>query len=781
MQTQSHTPLGISTEEARRRLKTVGANTISEPKPSPIRLFLRRFWGPIPWMLEAALALEIFLRQYPEAVLIGALLIFNAAFTAVQEKRSRDALARLRQRLQINVRVLRDNNWQLLPAAELVPGDVIHLRTGDIVPADVQLVEGQLAVDQSALTGESLPVTVKAGDTAYSGTLVQRGEATARVSETGMRTRYGRTAELLQHAGARSNLERVVFSITNGLILVDVLIAVAVFIYALFAGISLLEMLPFILILLVASVPVALPTTFTVASALGTQELSQQGVLTSNLTVIEEAAVMDVLCVDKTGTLTQNRLSVAATLIYDAAGESDLIRLAAIASDPANYDPIDDAILRKAENEQITVPWEQRTSFEPFDPETKRSGATLQTDGQMLTIFKGAPQVIAALCAQQPPTFEADLEQFAAEGQRVIAVAAGNANALHLQGLIALEDPLHPDSSALINQLTEGGIRVIMISGDSYTTTRVTAQRLGLGERVCRMPAQNQTDEPDLQCTAFAEVLPEHKFQLVKSLQQHGHIVGMTGDGVNDAPALKQAQVSIAVHNATDAARAAASLILTQPGLKGILDAVRISRKIYQRMLTYTLNKILKTIVIVGFLGLGLIITNMFVITPLLGVLLIFANDFIAMTVATDRVHPSRKPNRWETHALMYISICLAVPLLTFVFANFLIFREIFHFSAKEIQTFSFLLLVFTAQGTLFMVRERDYLWRSYPSMGMAVASGVVVLLALVFASQGILMAPIPLKSSLALLLAVLIFIAVLDFLKVYIFRRFGLHNLTDP
>jgi len=700
---------GLTTEEAVRRLSQYGPNAIPEAKKHPWLDFLKRLWGPVPWMLEVAVILELFLHKYDEASIIAALVLFNAVFSAMQEKRSSDALAMLRQRLKLTARVRRDGEWQTLPSEQLVPGDTIHIRMGDLLPADMELLNGDLLLDQSALTGESLPVEVTTGGAGYTGTVAQHGEATALVTATGARTRFGCTAELVRQAKSQSNLETVIFSVTKALVVLDGLLAFAVVVYALFSHTPLLQILPFVLILLVASVPVALPATFAIATALGAQELSHQGVLVTNLSAIEEAAGMDTLCSDKTGTITENRLSVADLHPYASQDENGLLRLAAMACDPSTQDPLDLAILQRAQERGVLPDFSLRQQFLPFDSASKRSEAYFQQEGALLHVAKGAPHAIAPLCAEPSAMLEADVDTLSAQGDRVLAVAHGDGQRMQMTGLVSLQDPPRPDSAALIQQLRDLGIRVVMVTGDGLSTARAVAHQVGIGDHVCSAGSLQAGNTPDPTCDVFAEVLPEHKFALVQALQKHGHITGMTGDGVNDAPALKQAQVGFAVSNATDVAKAAASLALTRPGLGNIISAIQVSRQIYQRMLTYTLNKIIKTIQIAAFLSLGLIFTGTFVTTPLLVVLLIFANDFVTMSIATDQVRASRKPDRWDVRAMLIPTLSLALPVLALTFGIFLAGRNLLHLPTGQLQTLSFTTLVFTAQGMIYLVRERHH------------------------------------------------------------------------
>ncbi|MCA1953922.1 MAG: plasma-membrane proton-efflux P-type ATPase [Anaerolinea sp.] len=771
MQSPSSSSAGLTSAEAERLLSQYGPNALGEAKKHPVLDFLKRLWGPIPWMLETVVVLQVVLGKYDEALIIAALLLFNAVFSAWQEKRSSDALAMLRQRLQLTARVCRDGQWQTLPAEQLVPGDVIHIRMGDLLPADVQLLDGRLLLDQSALTGESLPVEAVGGGNGYTGTVVQHGEATATVTATGTRTRFGRTAELVRSARHQTNLEKVIFSITKSLILLDGVLALAVMAYAVWVRLPLLQILPFALILLVASVPVALPATFAVATALGARELSHQGVLVTHLAAIEEAAGMDALCTDKTGTITENRLSVAALRSYAALSEEDLLHLAAMACDPSTQDALDLAILGRAEERRVSPDFGLRQQFLPFDPATKRSEAFFQQKGVLLHVAKGAPHAIAPLCDPTPPSLEADVEALAAQGYRVLAVAHGEGNALQMSGLVAFQDPPRPDSVTLIGKLRELGIRVVMITGDGLATARAIARQVGIGDHACSAQSMQAGSEPDPTCDVFAEVLPEHKFALVQALQNHGHITGMTGDGVNDAPALKQAQVGIAVSTATDVAKAAASLVLVQPGLTNILSAIQVSRQIYQRMLTYTLNKIIKTIQVAGFLSLGLILTGSFVTTPLLVILLIFANDFVTMSIASDQVRASPQPDRWDVRALLVPALSLALPTLALTFGIFLVGRNLLHLPLGQLQTLSFITLVFTAQGMIYLVRERHHVWASRPGKWMMLASALDILVVILLASFGLLMQAIPLWLTLATLAVITLVLLGLDFFKVWLFQ----------
>jgi H+-transporting ATPase len=779
-QTLSQLPIalaGLSMSEAQKRLQDYGPNAIHEERRHPWMVFALKMWEPVPWMLEASILLELLLGKTTEAGIIALLLVFNALLSTIEENHSQDALALLRKRLTLYARVLRDGTWQTLPANDIVPGDVVHLQLGDLVPADVRLSSGRVILDQSVLTGESLPIDAQPEQTAYAGGTVKHGEATGEVTATGARTYFGKTAELVRLAKTKSHLEKLIFAIVKNLVILDALLVGAVLGYAIWAKVPVAEILPFALILLVASVPVALPATFTLATALGAQELARQGVLVTHLAAIEEAAGMDTLCSDKTGTITENRLAVSAIHPYSTYTETDVLRYAAMACDEAIQDPIDIAILETARSRGLLANLPTRHAFIPFDPATKRSEAVVEQGNQFLRVTKGAPHAIDALTTTDAAVMDSDVEELASQGFRVLAVAAGNEQDYQMVGLISLQDPPRADSGALIERLRNLGIRVVMITGDGLPTARVIATRVGIGERVCA----KETLDPEhgsqpLDCDVFAEVLPEHKFHLVKFLQESGHTVGMTGDGVNDAPALKQAEVGIAVSNATDVAKAAASLVLTSPGLTNIVAAVVSSRRIYQRMVTYTLNKIIKTIEIAFFLSLGLILTKTFVTTPLLMVLLMFTNDFVTMSIATDRAAFSPRPNRWQVHQLVAAALSMALPILLLSFTIFEYARTVLQLPLPELQTLIFTMLVFSGQGMIYLVRERDHFWHSRPGKWLLLSTVLDVIVVSFMATAGILMAPIPVKLAAGMLGVIIIYLIVLDFLKVGVFKKLGLH-----
>jgi H+-transporting ATPase len=769
---ESTNPLtGLTSSEAAERLRKFGLNTIPETKQNLLLVFLKKFWAPVPWMLEITILLELYLGKNTESIVIGALLVFNALLSFTQENRAHNALSLLRQKLTVQVTTRRDGQWQRIQAENLVPGDIIHLRMGDLIPADANLIDGQVEIDQSALTGESLPVEAGAGQVAYAGAVIKRGETTCEITDTGVKTKFGKTAELVREAETVSHLEEIIFTIVKYLIIADTILVISIILYALYAQIAWHQILPFALIILVASVPVALPATFTLATALGAANLAKQGVLVARLSAIEEAAAMTILASDKTGTITENRLKLNAIHAYPPYREEDVIRFGAQASRAATQDPLDLAILAGAHDRQIELVGE-RLDFTPFEPATKRSEALIaQLDGNNLRILKGAPQTIAALAGGKD--INADVADFAGSGNRVLAVAAGpDSGPFQLVGLLGLQDMPRPDSKTLIEELNSLGVRVVMVTGDDALTAKAVAAQVGIIGEPCpgeKLLSIHQEGAPD--CSIFAGVFPEDKFRLVQGLQKSGRIVGMTGDGVNDAPALKQAEVGIAVASATDVAKAAASMVLTKEGLSNILDAIKASRRIYQRMLTYTLNKIIKTFQIALFLSLGFILTREFMVTPLLIILLLFANDFVTMSLATDNVSYSRKPDRWKILPLMVASFGLALPVLLLSFGFFYVANYVLHLPLDQLQTLMFVMLVFTGQANVYLVRERHNFWNSRPSRWMLLGTLTDIILVGIFASQGILMTAIPLSYIGISLLVVVLYVPCADWIKILIFK----------
>ncbi len=772
--TASATERGLSSAEAARRYATVGPNEVPEAPPRFLLGLARKFWGPVAWMLEAALAIEAVLRNVPASAILVGLLVFNAAFAQVEEHRAQSAVDLLRQRLRVTSRVLRDGEWRTVPARELVPGDRIHLKAGDIVPADCRLVEGEVEVDRSALTGESRPVPGGAGAALYSASVVRRGEATADVTATGPRSFYGTTVQLVRSARSRSHLERLVFGLVRYLVALDSALAVVVLLVAAVRAVPLAVVLPFVLILLIASVPVALPATFTIAEALESRRLVDEGVLVTDLSAVEEAASMDVLCVDKTGTLTEGQESVGAVAAAGGRADAEVLAWAAAACDAASPDSIDRAVLAEARRRGATPP--VRQGYRPFDPALKRSEAWGRLGASEWRAVLGSPAVVAGLCREPvaPPPAVAALS---ATGARVLAVAAGADGALEPVGFLALADRPRADAAELVRSLRAMGVRVVMLTGDTGATGRAVARAVGLGARFGERTDLDRAAGFD----GFAGVYPEDKYRIVRALQGAGHTVGMTGDGVNDAPALKQAEVGVAVASATDVARASAKLVLTRPGLTDLVSAVRSGRAVYRRMLTWTLTKVSKNLEQVVLLTVGFVLAGIFVTRPFLVLLLMFTNDFVTMSVGTDRALSSAVPDRWDVRGIVAVAAVIGAGWLAVSFGLLDWALHGAHMGLGALQTFFFVYLVFSSQGTLFLVRVPGRMWSLRPSGWIPLAMVADGLVVSTLALTGTLMAPIPLAWVLLLLGVVAGAALALDPLKVAILRRAGSAGPRPP
>ncbi len=757
-------PLGLTSAEACRRRNEFGPNAVSERVPPRWRIFLVKFWAPIPWMLEAAIILQIALGAYVEAAVIGGLLLFNATLGFFQEGRAGAALAALKQRLAPTALVCRDREWGQVAASDLVPGDAIRLSMGALVPADATLVSGSIMVDQSMLTGESLPVDAGPGSQVYAGSLVRRGQAIAKVTVTGAKTYFGRSVELVRIAHAASTEQTAILSVTRNLAIVNGTVAVLIIAYAYAAEMPAADQIRLALTALLATIPLALPATFTLSAAFGAQLLARRGVLLTRLSAAHEAAAMDVLCADKTGTLTRNALEVADVVPMPGLDRERVLALAALASSEGEQDLIDAAI-RAAAKAAGRAALERLIRFVPFDPETKTSEAfALDRNGNEIYIAKGAFEVIGKLAAVSSDS-RRQVDGLAAQGYRVLAVAAGAPNALRLIGLIALSDPPREDSSKLIGALRDMSVRTIMVTGDSAVTAAAIADKVGIGGAVCpaeRLSEALSTDQFDV----FARVVPEQKYQLVKALQHHGHVVGMCGDGVNDAPALRQAQIGIAVASATDAAKAAAGMVLTEPGLAGIVFAVREGRVGFQRLLAYTFNMLVKKTEIVLFLAIGLGLTGRAVLTPALMVLLFMTNDFLAMSLTTDRANPAPTPSVWHMRNITAAAVVLGACKLGFSATTLAIGKFQLGFSPAALQTLAFITLVLGNQAVLFVLRERRAMWSSKPSNWILASSLVDISIVTALALSGTLMEPVSWRVLLAVFVAAAGFALILDRIK---------------
>lgn len=760
---------GLTSGEALQRLQKFGPNAMPDTSVQPLRSALEKFWAPVPWMLEAAVVLELGLGKYAEAAIIALLLVFNAALGLFQESHAQATLAALKSRLALNASVRRDDAWKTVPAAELVPGDVVKLSLGGVVAADVILTGGEVLLDQSMLTGESVPIEAAAGVQTYAGVLVRRGEAEAAVTATGIHTKFGRTAELVRTAHVVSSEQKAVLRVVRNLAAFNGVVIVILVAYAWFLKMPVAEIIPLVLTAILASIPVALPATFTLASALGAQALAKLGVLPTRLSAVDEAASMTVLCSDKTGTLTQNALTVTIVHVLPGFDEAHVLALAALASSEGGEDPVDGAIRAAAVGRPIAdAP--TLVKFAAFDPAKKMSeAAATDSTGSPLHIVKGAFSVIVGL-AEGSPTAAAAAKDLEEKGFRVLAVAAGPPTATKLAGLIALSDPPRADSAALISELHGLGVRTVMVTGDAPATAAIVAKAVGLNGAICPPGPIPDTVHPE-QFAVFAGVLPEDKYKLVKAFQKGGHTVGMCGDGANDAPALRQAQMGIAVSTATDVAKSAAGMVLTQPGLTGIVAAVKEGRMTYQRILSYTLNSITKKTLQVLFLVIGLVMTGHAILTPLLMVLIMITGDFLGMSLTTDNVRPSHGPNAWRIGNLTIAGVMMGIGELTFCVSVLAFGAYRMRFGIAALQTLAFIVIVFGNQATTYTNRERRHLWSSRPSIWLLLSSIADLLIASTLAVAGIAMTALPVLMVAGVLVAAIVFAIALDFVKVPIFR----------
>ena len=761
---------GLTTDEAERRLKTEGANAIADVRQRPLWMAARKLWAPVPWMLEVAIVLQLALKDYVGASIVLLLLLFNAGLGLFQESQAQATVDALRSRLALLAAVRRDGKWQTLPAAGLVTNDIVKLSLGTVVPADADLIDGSVLLDQSMLTGESVATESGAGAHAFAGALVRRGEARAKVVATGERTKFGRTAELVRTATSESSQQKTVLRVVRNLVLFNGAVTLLLGVYSFSVSMPIGEMVPLLLVAILSSIPVALPSMFTLAAAVGARSLASRGVLSTRLSAVDEAAGIDVLCSDKTGTLTRNELAVMSISPMPPFDEAHLLALAALASSDGGQDAVDAAIRGASSAKPIPDP-PALVTFVPFDPALKRSEATLRTaNGAPLHVVKGAFETISSLtpsCAAAA----SEAEKLETMGLRVLAVASGPPGALVMAGVIGLSDPPRDDSAALITQLGELGVRTVMVTGDARKTAETVAALVGItGKTWATTPLPEDIDAQSY--SIYAGVLPEDKYRLVKVLQKHGHIVGMCGDGANDAPALRQAQMGIAVLSATDVAKSAAGVVLTEAGLGGIIALIEEGRTTFQRILTYTLRSIIHKIVQVLFLAAGLLLTGHAILTPALMVLMMVTGDFLAMSSSTDNVRPSPRPNIWHIRNLTLAGIAMGMIDLLFCIGTLATGKFVLGLDTDALRTVAVITLVFSGQAVFYVARERQRMWSSVPGRWLIASSVADVAIITVLASSGLLMTALPLQLIAGILCAAVVLAVVLDSAKLVLFHR---------
>jgi H+-transporting ATPase len=778
---------GLSSAEAARRLAQHGPNELVEKERNPFLQFLAYFWGPIPWMIEAAVVLSLLVRDWTDFGIIMALLVANAVVGFWEEYQAGNAIAALKARLALQARVKRDGSWQTMPARALVPGDLIRLRLGDIVPADGRLGAGDpIEVDQSALTGESLPVARHEGEVVYSGSIVSQGEIEATVTATGRDTYFGKTAQLVEAAHTVSHFQRAVLKIGDYLIVIAVALVALILTVALFRGDPMLTTLEFALVLTVAAIPVAMPTVLSVTMAVGARLLARKEAVVSRLAAIEELAGLDVLCSDKTGTLTQNKLTLGEPFAVEGVGRDDVILAGALASVAENQDPIDQAVLGGVRDPQALARW-RVTHFQPFDPVHKRTEAAVTSpDGRRVRVSKGAPQVILALAPDAAGIRDAvdrAVNDFAARGFRSLGVARAEGDGpWRFLGVLPLYDPPRADSRATIDTARQMGVAVKMVTGDQMAIGREIARQLGLGTNIPDAAvfgegaagADGRLADAVERADGFAQVFPEHKYRIVETLQGRGHIVGMTGDGVNDAPALKQADAGIAVSGATDAARAAADIVLMTPGLSVIIDAIKESRKIFQRMTSYAIYRIAETVRVLLLMTLSILVFNFYPVTAVMIVLLALLNDGAILSIAYDRVRYSDEPERWDMPAVLGVATALGLIGVVASFGLFYLGERVYHLDRPTIQTLLYLKLSVAGHLTIFVTRTRRAFWTVRPATVLLAAVVGTQVVATLIAVYGVLMTPIGWKLGLAVWGYALAWFLVNDRVKLGAYRVFG-------
>ena len=751
-------PDGLSQQEAQTRLEFYGPNAIQEKRTHPLLKFLSYFWGPIPWMIEIAAILSAIVHHTEDLIIILVLLIFNAVVGFWQEYQAGNAIEQLKKQLALKSRVKRDGKWQEIDARQLVPGDIVRIRLGDVVPADIALIDGDyLSIDQSALTGESLPVDKRVGDLIYSSSIAKQGEMVGVVTATGTHTYFGKTAKLVSSAKSVSHFQKAVLTIGDYLIFISLALVAILILVGLNRQLPVMELIQFALILTVASIPVAMPAVLSVTMAVGAVSLAKLKAIVSRLESIEELAGMDVLCTDKTGTLTKNQLTLGQPAVFNTVDEQTIILMAALASQIDNPDAIDSAILEKINERQLLDKYVQE-NFVPFDPINKRTVARIKAqDGSIFKVSKGAPQVVLDLCnpdQEMRVRAEKIVNEFALKGYRALGVARTDqtGNWVFL-GILPLYDPPRDDAKQTIKEVKQHGIDIKMVTGDNIAIAKQISKELGLGQNILLADQiVSPKDKEDLinkaqsaeRADGFAQVFPEHKYWLVKDLQAKNHIVGMTGDGVNDAPALKQADVGIAVSGATDAARAAADLVLTASGLAVISHAIEEARRIFARMNAYAIYRITETLRIMLFMVLAILVYNIYPITAIMIILLALLNDIPILTIAKDNTVLATHPVRWDMRKVLTIATVLGSVGVFETFLLMIVAENYFHVSVEELQTIIFLKLAVAGHLTLFVARTRHcFLSPPYPAPLLLVAIIGTQILAVLIAGFGWLVTPI--------------------------------------
>ncbi|MDX1809819.1 MAG: plasma-membrane proton-efflux P-type ATPase [Sulfurospirillaceae bacterium] len=801
---------GLSSSQVYELLKEFGPNAIDEKSESWQHRLFRRFWGPIPWMIEAAFILSAIAKKWEDFAIIGLLLLVNAIVDFYQEAKALSAISVLKNKLARRALVLRDGKWQSIDAKNVVPKDIIKLKIGDIVPADVIMLgeDEFLLVDQSALTGESLPVHKKSGDALYANAIIKQGEMLAQVTATGKNTYFGKTVGLVAKAQREeiSHFQKMVLKVGNFLIILTLVMIAIILFHGIRAHEPPVELLIFALVLTISAIPVAMPAVLTVTMAIGARVLSAKEVIVSRLASIEELAGMTILCSDKTGTLTQNKMSLSESYLVNDFTEEDLMLYAALSSKEENKDPIEAPIFDYIDKNELREKFAsyKMKKFLPFDPVHKRTEGIYDGSNREFVLTKGAPQIIIEQCDDKEfdkSKAYQEVEIFASKGFRTLGVAYrnGEEEIYHFVGLIPLFDPPRTDSKQSIQEAQAKGVDVKMVTGDNSAVAKYISSILGIGEKIENMHtlngesieeylylskviAQAITESNHTNATkeevdgivkeimqkvqkelynmpipkgavkkheseiveliekadGFAQVFPEDKYFIVDKLQKANHIVGMTGDGVNDAPALKKADCGIAVSGATDAARASADIVLLAPGLGVIIEAITIAREIFERMKSYTIYRIAETIRVIIFMTLAIVIYNFYPLTAVMIILLALLNDIPIMTIAYDNTKAREKPVRWDVKEVFILSSWLGLAGVLSSFVLFWILMSILHLPLNLIQSIFFTKLIVAGHGTLFNTRIDDWFFKKpFPSKRLLSASILSAIAGSVFSLYG--------------------------------------------
>ncbi|PWG00699.1 HAD-IC family P-type ATPase [Levilactobacillus bambusae] len=760
---------GLTTDEINQEQRQFGPNVIQRSQQTTLlQGIIARFWGPIPWLLEATLIFEVSLGNLFQTVVIFGLLLFSAVDGAIQEHRAQSAIGFLHTKETMTARVKRNGTWQTINVDDLVPGDIVHLFVGDLIPADGTLEAGSVVVDESELTGESAAIEKTEGATVSSGTVVKQGAALMQVVKIGAASTAGKTAALVKNAKAPGQLQQLLFTVVRYLAYMDLVLIIILVIVAVFRGIQIQVLLPFMVILIVATIPISMPSSFTVANSIEAKYLAQHQILVTDLTGIQDSATMTVLLTDKTGTLTTNRPVVQGVTSFQGLTDTQLLQLAAVACDPSGAGTIDRAIIGEAAQRGLTsLP---RLSYTPFDPNKKVTVATTKWNDQPLTVTLGSPTVLLTRLSKTDQAVT-DVIQAEQDGDRVLALTtSSNGQPATLQGLIALADEPRQDAATSIADLQERGVKVVMLTGDSSTTAKSIATKVGIGPNITDI--HSGLAHP-LEYNGFSDVYPQDKFELVKALQKAENVVGMTGDGINDAPALKQANVGIAVSNATDVAKEAAKVVLTEPRLSDISKLIDSGHRVYQRMLTWTITKLARTAELAVLLTFGYLLTDFFPVNLSMIVFIIVMNDLVTLTLGTDRTSAiTHRPEKWRMGQIIKIASIFTIGWLIIGFGLLDVYLTGWHFSHAVISSLLFVFLIDSPMATIYMTRTRGHFWKLAPSRPVFWMTLINVIVASAMAIFGILLAKAPVTQVALVLGIVVVMTFVLDEVKVLYYRN---------